>query len=377
MKPVIDLDREYGVVLEGGGAKGAYQIGAWKALKEAGIKIKGISGTSVGALNGALMCMGDLEKAEEVWQTISYSKVMDVDDNLMKDLFEGKLELKQVLEMVRKHLKDGGMDVTPLKNLIAEMIDVKAIQASNVDFFVQTFHVDSMKGLHINMKEIDADMIGDMLLASAYLFPVFKIEKIHGSRFLDGGVTDKVPVSILLQEGYKDILMIRIHGIGVEKYVKIPDDVNVVTIEPTDDLGSIVEFDPEKSRRNMTIGYYDAMKVIYGLTGCFYYIENAHDESFYMKKLCNMKQFCDIKVQEGSLRNYMENVLPKYASELKLSKEWNYTDLYLAMLETTAMLLGIPKYKIYTVEELQIAVKEKGFAFSDPLPYFLQMILNS
>ena len=55
MEPRLDLTKEYGLVLEGGGAKGAYQIGAWKALKEAGVKIKGVSGTSVGALNGALI----------------------------------------------------------------------------------------------------------------------------------------------------------------------------------------------------------------------------------------------------------------------------------------------------------------------------------
>ena len=82
MKPVIDLEKEYGIVLEGGGAKGAYPIGAWKALRESGVKIKGISGTSVGALNGALMCMGDLELAEKVWSNLTYSQVMDVEDEL-------------------------------------------------------------------------------------------------------------------------------------------------------------------------------------------------------------------------------------------------------------------------------------------------------
>ena len=66
-------------MLEGGGAKGAYQIGAWKALCEAGVKIRGVAGTSVGALNGALICMGDLEQAERLWKDIAYSKVMDVD----------------------------------------------------------------------------------------------------------------------------------------------------------------------------------------------------------------------------------------------------------------------------------------------------------
>ena len=53
MELQIDGSKEYGIVLEGGGARGAYQIGAWKALKEAGIRIKGISGASVGALNSA------------------------------------------------------------------------------------------------------------------------------------------------------------------------------------------------------------------------------------------------------------------------------------------------------------------------------------
>ena len=88
MEPKLDLTKEYGLVLEGGGAKGAYQIGAWRALKEAGVKIRGVSGTSVGALNGALICMDDLEKAEKLWANISYSQVMDVDDALMRRLFD-------------------------------------------------------------------------------------------------------------------------------------------------------------------------------------------------------------------------------------------------------------------------------------------------
>ena len=93
MKPVIDLTKEYGLVLEGGGAKGAYQIGAWKALKEAGVKIKGIAGTSVGALNGALICMDDFENAKNIWESIAYSKVMKVDDIQMGELLQGNLPM--------------------------------------------------------------------------------------------------------------------------------------------------------------------------------------------------------------------------------------------------------------------------------------------
>ena len=45
---------EYGLVLAGGGVRGAYQIGVWKALKELKIKVSVVSGVSIGAVNGAL-----------------------------------------------------------------------------------------------------------------------------------------------------------------------------------------------------------------------------------------------------------------------------------------------------------------------------------
>ena len=57
MQLQLDLTKPYAIALEGGGAKGGYEIGVWKALKEAGVRIAAVSGTSVGALNGALMVM--------------------------------------------------------------------------------------------------------------------------------------------------------------------------------------------------------------------------------------------------------------------------------------------------------------------------------
>ena len=46
-----------GLILEGGGTKGAYQIGAYKALRDLGIEFQGVAGTSIGALNGAYICL--------------------------------------------------------------------------------------------------------------------------------------------------------------------------------------------------------------------------------------------------------------------------------------------------------------------------------
>ena len=104
MKPVIDLNLEYGLVFDGGGARGAYQIGAWKALCETGVKICSVAGTSVGALNGALVCMDDMEQAERIWNEMTFSNVMDVDEELMEQFFEGEVSVRQFLKEVWQKL---------------------------------------------------------------------------------------------------------------------------------------------------------------------------------------------------------------------------------------------------------------------------------
>ena len=80
----------FGLVLEGGGAKGAYQIGAWKALRELGVKIKGVAGTSVGALNGAMIVQNDFDTAYEVWHNISFGKILKVDEEIILKIKEGQ-----------------------------------------------------------------------------------------------------------------------------------------------------------------------------------------------------------------------------------------------------------------------------------------------
>ena len=128
MKMALDLTKEYALVLEGGGAKGAYQIGAWRALREAGVKINAVAGTSVGALNAALICMGDLEIAEDIWKNISHSKVMEVDDDKAAQLFDGSAKLRDWVQVVFKYATEGGADITPLKELIAKAIDEETIK---------------------------------------------------------------------------------------------------------------------------------------------------------------------------------------------------------------------------------------------------------
>ena len=62
MELKFDISKTYALALEGGGARGAYQIGAYEALTEAGVKVNAAAGTSVGALNGAMIAKELLKK---------------------------------------------------------------------------------------------------------------------------------------------------------------------------------------------------------------------------------------------------------------------------------------------------------------------------
>lgn len=361
MEPLLDLTKEYGIVLDGGGARGAYQIGAWKALKEAGMKINAVAGTSVGALNGALICMDDVEMAEKIWSEMTFSKVMDVDDTWMEELFSGKGKFADVLAEIWKTLSDGGVDVTPLRELIHSVIDEEKIRNCGKEFCLLTFSVTDMKELDLSIEDIPEGMLEDFLLASAYLVG-FKNEKLHGKRYIDGGVVNNVPLNSLVKRGYTDIIEIRIHGPGRVPRVKLPKDSEVYEIGPRVRLGSIIEFEGKKSRRNLKIGYYDAKRLLYGLEGIIYYLEQTHDDVWY----------------EQQLEGISEREKAEMAFVLKLALGFSDKELYLAMLEATAKLLRVPKYEIYTVDALTEVVKERYALLADKinLPRFTHILMN-
>ena len=76
----------YGLALEGGGAKGAYQVGALKAIQECGFKIDTVVGTSIGAFNGAVYAQGDLDKLYDLWYNGSITLIIDLDEKELKVL---------------------------------------------------------------------------------------------------------------------------------------------------------------------------------------------------------------------------------------------------------------------------------------------------
>lgn len=355
MKLQINTDLPYAVALEGGGARGAYQIGAWQALVEAGVHITAVAGTSVGALNGALIAMGDVERARELWANIHYSEVMDVDDEQMRDLLRGDLrdlDLRKAADTLSAVIHNRGLDVTPLRNWIRQVADPAVIRASETELYIVTYSVSEKKELELRAKDLRDDELHDMLLASAYL-PAFRAERMEGKLYADGGVRDVLPLHVLIENGYTNIIAMRLYGPGIMRSVRIPEGTHVYTIAPREKLGGVLEFEAEQSRKNMRLGYYDAMRFLYGLKGRRFYIDAQWDEEQARQYLCDAAQRAGV-CQGMTLRAVHEKWLPALAKRLGAEKaeKDGYVELAAALLETAAERQGLEPWQVRTEEEL-------------------------
>lgn len=355
MELKIDNSKTYAIALEGGGAKGGYEIGVWQALDEAGIKYNAVSGTSVGALNGGLMAMRDLPRAIDAWNNMKLGKVIELDEEQEENLsraFNGDIGLDDVQRLIPEALeiiKNRGLDVAPLRAWVREVVDAKAIKESDVELYIATVSITDRKALEVKVNDLPEDQICDMLLASAY-HPTFKLEKLGGKFYTDGGFVDTLPLHALVTNGYKDIIAVRIPGIGHNRRFKMPDDVNVTYIATNADLGGVLNFDAEQSRRDMAIGYLDAKRILYGLYGKHYYIERSMTD----REALNM--LLDSLETGVNLRQFCERDLPRVARHL--DAEGDYYELLIAVLEDAAAKQDIDNMRIYKDTELVAKLEE-------------------
>ena len=247
-----------GLVLEGGGAKGSYQIGAVKALYEMGYEFDAITGTAIGAINGAFLTQGKFDEILEIWEHADLSKIINTDTEVFDKLMEFDISTKnfsEIFSYLSETVKAGGLDINPLKRLLEENLDEDKLRKSNVDFGLVTVNLSDFRPLEIFIEEIPKGKLVDYIIASASL-PVFALDKLDGKLFLDGGFYDNIPINLVARKGIKDIIVIETEGIGRKRSVE-DRNLNITRISPSFKLSKTLEIKPEILRRNIDIGYLD------------------------------------------------------------------------------------------------------------------------
>jgi NTE family protein len=249
----------------GGGGKGSFQIGVWKALKEKNIDFQAVAGTSVGALNAVLFALGDYEKAEKIWNGVNHKKML----SLNHDGTEGYFSRNGLREIFSE------IDLSQLDN------------SKTVDVFAATYNISEKRSEHFKLNGMrNEDKIAVLLASSAMPFAYESVE-INGCRHRDGGYirSENIPIEPLFANGYKNIWIVslesdfNIHNIAESPLFKRPDkridikhrypDCEFEIIKPLSDISGFfniraLDFSEKGIRGRLKAGYSDTIEILEG-----------------------------------------------------------------------------------------------------------------
>ena len=237
------------LVLSGGGSRGAYQAGAWRALEELGIKFDMVVGVSVGAINGAMVVQNERVFSEDLWRRIEADEVFAVEAGA------------QPIDYAAEAIKQGGVSSAPLQKLVDKYILDDVIRESPIDFGLLTVEMPAYKLHYLWKDDIPKGQIPDFVVASASVFPGVKPKEIDGKHYVDGGAGNSMPIHMAVEHGATKVVAIYLKTPGrfdLKKEMSYCEDT--ILIQPEFDLGNFLVFDKENSSRLLRLGYMDAMK---------------------------------------------------------------------------------------------------------------------
>ena len=252
-----------GLVLSGGGAKGAYEIGVYLALKKLHKKIDIVTGTSIGAINGMFVTQKDLRGALKLWKNISFKTIYDEEEFPAKE--DEKLS-KIYMQYAKGFINEGGLDIYKMKDIFDKYFKPHKFFSSNIDYGLVAYNFSKNKPVLKTKKDLTKDNIKDYILASASCYPAFKPYLIDNEMFIDGGYYDNLPINLAIDLGATEIIAVDLRAIGFKKNVK-DKTVDITYIAPRNKIGSFLVFDKNQAKKSIKFGYNDTMKLFNILDG--------------------------------------------------------------------------------------------------------------
>lgn len=287
-----------GLVLSGGGGKGAYQIGVWRALEEFGIvkHISVVAGTSVGALNMALFAQQDYAVAEDVWLHINQRDILSSDANgwfgklttefthaVLPEMLS-HLPFPEIVQRAYRFLNTHGIwDRAGLLRLMERCVDFTTVANSALTLYATCTDVTGIpaKAAAVLMSYAFGKPLGDVcymrlnrrspafiqqvVLASSALPLIFPPEQIEQRLYYDGGLLDNDPVTPVYEAGCHLIIVVQLDPTTILAKERFPH-AQIVEILPQADQGGLIsgtlDFTATGSQRRIMQGYHDARRIL-------------------------------------------------------------------------------------------------------------------
>jgi len=333
------------LVLAGGGARGAYHIGAWQALTEMGWKFDIVTGTSVGSLNGTLVALDQFDIAKSMWLSIDDRDVMEIPHKMLS---------RDTVGFVKDFATKGGVSLAPLENMIVRFVDEQQVRASKCRYGLVTVNADTKTPLELTIDEIPQGRLVDYMLASSAFTPFLRPRTIDGEKYIDGGFYDNLPRNLAARMGADEIVEVDLDSLGLDRPLDAEHgDIKTTHISSWHDLGSILEFKPEKAKRNMDLGYLDAYKAFGRLEGRAYAFKKGETDKMYtafgmrlMEKCQSLYDRHPTVMLAAEVYNRAERKNPK-----------TLEDKFFAVLEGAMEAADLYEGEVYTLENLPQLIK--------------------
>ena len=273
----------WGLVLSGGGGKGSFQVGAFKALNEAGYDkdITAISGASVGIVNALLFIMRDVDKAQKVWKGIeplmflepkleaTNTPIVIHEPNYYIDEVVNRYnyarEINSNADFARN--KEGFFTRDGFVKLINENLDLDKIPKSEIDLYTDMCLCknDELLLEYVQLNGKTPKQIMDILLAASAIPYVYDAVYYDNNYYRDGGIIDNMPIKPLYDEGYRNIIVVGLKTSYTINYEEYPD-CNFIFIKPSHGIGEFMDgtldFTSEGAKFRIALGYRNAARIL-------------------------------------------------------------------------------------------------------------------
>lgn len=298
-----------GLVLAGGGGKGAYQAGVLKVLKEQGMldDVSAISGASIGAVNAMLYAMNDMELLYRAWNEIDMDTVFAIDPAMLaeKRMYFSRNEM---LAMFEKY------------------IDMEKIKADTQDIYVSISRLNDTtlepeQVEYRKLEDYDTETIRQILLASTALPIMYEAVEIEGKKYRDGGLLDNEPIQPLYDLGIRQFIVIGMRAGKVLNTEKWPD-AQFITIYPSHDLGDLIDgtlnFTDRAKEFRVMLGEKDALRALktkFHLDDLYIRMEPVLAQNDYNDIVMQMRVNHTYKTMENRVNSNIEkfnNIAKKY-----------------------------------------------------------------
>lgn len=272
-----------GLVLAGGGAKGSYEVGVYKALRELELvdNIKIISGTSIGSINALFFAMDNPKIIKGSWSNLNYSdfilKQEDTRLNSISSLVERIKNINpenNIFEQIR--LSDIGLlSQSGIKNFIEKHIDIGVIENCDKEIYANAYNVDKEIPEYFKLNGCTEEEIKERVLASCAVPHMFKPIVIDGTRYADGGINsplysknnvDNVPILPLRDHNLDIIIVVHLSYKNCARRDGF-ENTKIIEIYPSTPLEIIngigtINISKNTINHNIELGYRDAMVIL-------------------------------------------------------------------------------------------------------------------